>query len=410
MNPWLLLILSCLVIAFLVEVIVDILNLRHLSTTVPQEFTDVIDTAQYKRSQEYLKDNTYLQFVSSAINVAAIIAFIIFGGFEMVDAIARSFLLPSWMTGLIFAGLIVAAFWMLQLPFSLFHTFVIEERYGFNRTTGLTFFLDLCKGILLTVVIGGAVFVGIVWFFESFGDNAWWLCWLALALLQLFLTAIAPVVILPLFNRFTPLEEGALSNAIEEYARSQGLELQGIFVMDGSRRSAKTNAFFTGWGRWKRIVLFDTLIEKHSVDEIIAVLAHEVGHRKKRHVIKMIQLSILSMGIKLYVLSLLINNRLLFDAFGMTHLSVYASLFFFAILYFPVDMVLSVGINALFRRYEFQADLFAATTSQPQSMINVLKKLAVENLSNLTPHPWKVIVEDSHPPVVERIRAIRARP
>jgi STE24 endopeptidase len=267
--------------------------------------------------------------------------------------------------------------------------------------------LDILKSWGLAAVIGGILFSAVLWFFKEAGPWAWAYCWIAVTLFQIFLLFVAPVVIMPIFNKFTSLEDGELKAAIEAYAKSQGFKLKGVFTMDGSKRSTKSNAFFTGFGRFRRIVLFDSLIEKQTTEELVSVLAHEMGHYKKKHILKSIVISILTTGLMFYILSIFINNRELFAAFQMQHTSIYASLFFFGFLYTPIDMILSVFGNILSRRHEYEADDYAITTYQkPQSMITALKKLSVDNLSNLTPHPLKVFLSYSHPPVLERIRAI----
>jgi STE24 endopeptidase len=227
-------------------------------------------------------------------------------------------------------------------------------------------------------------------------------------LFQIVLLFLAPVIIFPLFNKFYPLEDGELKTAIEDYARSQHFKMRGIFKMDASKRSTKSNAFFAGFGRFRRIVLFDTLIDRHTVDELVSVLAHEMGHYKRKHILKSILISVMTTGLVFFVLSLFINNKGLFSAFKMQHTSIYASLFFFAFLYSPINLAISIFSNILSRRHEYEADAYAVSTyRKPESMISALKKLTVDNLSNLTPHPLKVFLSYRHPPVLERIRAIR---
>jgi len=299
---------------------------------------------------------------------------------------------------------------LLAVPFSWYDTFVIEERYGFNKTTPRTFVLDLIKGLALSAAIGAPVFALILWFFGVMGPLAWLLCWGAVVMVQMFLIFVAPYVIMPLFNKFTPLEDGELRQAIENYAHEQKFKIKGIYQMDGSRRSAKSNAYFTGFGRSRRIVLYDTLIKKHTVAELLAVVAHEMGHYKKRHIIRAMLRSVATTGVTFYLLSLFINNRGLFDAFGMEHVSVYASLVFFGFLYTPIGMVISSIEHAISRRHEFEADAYASdTTGETEAMITALKKLSVDNLSNLTPHPLKIFLDYSHPPVLQRIAALRER-
>jgi STE24 endopeptidase len=336
------------------------------------------------------------------------VVFILLGGFNVIDKFVRGLGFGYIATGLIFAGIIVYAGSLINIPFSAYDTFKIEEKYGFNRTTVKTFILDIVKSWVLTAIIGSIVFTVILWFFKLAGDFAWLYCWIAVTVFQLFLVFIAPVVILPLFNKYVPLEDGELKGEIQEFALKNDFALKGIFKMDGSKRTTKANAFFTGFGKYRRIALFDTLIEKHSVPELVSVLAHEIGHYKKKHIVKSIILSILSTGVMLYMLSLFINNRGLFDAFKMEHTSIYASLFFFSFLYAPINMVISMFGKWLSRKNEYEADRFAVEKyRKPDDFITALKKLTVSNLSNLTPHKYKVFLDYSHPPVLERIKTIR---
>jgi len=405
---FLLIILTILIGEYLLNLIVDTKNVRYLKTDLPEEFSGYYDREKYRKSQEYLKENTRFGLITDSIATPVTIAFILLGGFNLVDQFARSFHLGTIPTGLIFAGVLMLGSQIVAIPFSIYSTFVIEEKYGFNKTTPRTFVLDILKAWVLTAVIGGILFSAVLWFFKEAGPWAWAYCWIAVTLFQIFLLFVAPVVIMPIFNKFTPLEDGELRAAIEEYAKKQDFKLKGVFTMDGSRRSTKSNAFFTGFGRFRRIVLFDTLIEKQTADELVSVLAHEMGHYKKKHILKSIVISILTTGLMFYILSIFMNNRELFAAFRMQHISIYASLFFFGFLYAPIEIVLSIFGNILSRRHEYEADGYAvATYRKPQSMITALKKLSVDNLSNLTPHPLKVFLTYSHPPVLERIRAIR---
>jgi STE24 endopeptidase len=379
-----------------------------VKTDLPHEFEGYYEGEKYKKSQEYLKENTRFGIISDTITTPIIIIFILVGGFNAVDRFARSLELGPIPTGLIFAGVLMLAYHIFHIPFSIYGTFVIEEKFGFNKTTVKTFILDILKTWALVIVIGAILLSVVLWFFEKAGGGAWLYCWIAITLFQIFLMFIAPVTIMPLFNKYTPLEDGELKRAIEEYAGAQGFKMKGIFTMDGSKRSTKSNAFFTGFGRFRRIVLFDTLIEKHSVVELVSVLAHEMGHYKKKHILKSIIISILTAGLMFYILSLFINNRELFAAFKMEETSIYASLFFFGFLYTPIEMILSLFGNMLSRRHEYDADAYAVKTyREPEAMITALKKLNVENLSNLTPHPVKVFLSYSHPPILQRIKAIR---
>ena len=408
MNIYLIIILIIIVGDYLLDYIVETLNVKHVKTELPKEFEGYYDAEKYKKSQNYLKETTRFGIITDTITTPITLAFILIGGFNYVDQIARGFQLATIPTGLIFAGILMLASQILSIPFSVYSTFVIEEKYGFNRTTVKTFILDILKSLLLIVLIGGVVFSIILWFFGKAGDLAWLYCWVVVVLIQLVLTFIAPVVIMPLFNKFFPLEDGDLKTAIENYAKSQQFKLKGVFTMDASKRSTKSNAFFTGFGRFRRIVLFDTLIKKHTVDELVSVLAHEMGHYKKKHIFKSILISIITTGLTFFILSLFINNPGLFSAFKMEHTSIYASLFFFAFLYTPISMVISIFSKILSRKHEYEADSYAVTTyGKPESMISALKKLTVDNLSNLTPHPLNVFLNYSHPPVLERIQSMR---
>ena len=272
MNAYLVAILAILFGRYLLELIADVLNVHHLSETVLPEFEHHYDTAKYAQSQRYLRDNTRFGIAVDTVETLATVVFVLVGGFNVVDRIARSFGLGTILTGVVFAGILMAASGLLNLPFSVYDTFVLEEKYGFNRTTPRTFALDIVKTLLLAVVIGAPVFSLILWFFEKAGDFAWIYCWGATVFLQLILLFLAPYVIMPLFNKFIPLDEGVLRTAVERYAKSQSFKMKGVFKMDGSKRSSKTNAFFTGFGGSRRIVLFDTLIARHTVEELVAII------------------------------------------------------------------------------------------------------------------------------------------
>ena len=408
MNIYLVIILFIVVGNYLLDIVVETLNVRHAKTDLPEEYEGYYNTEEYKKAQNYLKENKWFEIIISTITTPLTVAFILIGGFNLVDQIARSFQFGPIVTGLVFAGILMLASQIISIPFSAYSTFVIEEKYGFNRTTVRTFVLDILKSWLLAAIIGGTVFSIVLWFFGKAGNQAWVYCWIVVVLFQIVLTFFAPVVMLPLFNKFYPLGDSELKTAIENYARSQNFKMKGVFKMDASKRSTKTNAFFTGLGKFRRIVLFDTLIEKHSVDEIVSILAHEMGHYKKKHIFKSILMSIMTTGLMFFLISFFINNEGLFSAFKMQNTSIYASLIFFAFFYVPINMVISIFSKMLSRKREYEADAYAiGTYRKPESMISALKKLTVDNLSNLTPHPLKVFLSYSHPPVLERIRAIQ---
>ncbi|MGD2272774.1 MAG: M48 family metallopeptidase [Desulfobacterales bacterium] len=409
MNVIGLIILIAIFFDLAVNALADFFNLKMLRKDLPESFRDTYDPQRYRRSQEYLRVNTRFGWVTSALNIALILIFWFGKGFPMSDQWVRSLNQGPVVTGLLYIGILMFVMTILSLPFSIYATFVIEERFGFNKTTWPTFIKDKLKGLILAVVLGGPLLAAVLAFFIYAGPNAWWICWLAVTCYTLVVQFIAPTWIMPLFNKFTPLEEGHLREAILSYARSIKFPLENIFVMDGSRRSSKSNAFFTGFGRHKRIVLFDTLIARHSVSELVAVLAHEMGHFKKKHVLAMIVMGVLQTGIMFFLLSVFISYQGLFDAFYMDRPSVYAGLIFFALLFSPLNFFVGLFVQMLSRRNEFQADRFSVETAKDgSSMVSALKKLSAHNLSNLHPHPFYVFLNYSHPPVLERIKAIKA--
>ena len=408
LNFYLVCILAILLLGALLELIAGLLELRSLHPELPAEFTGVYDRDRYARAQEYTRATTRLALVRRTVGLVLTVTFLLLGGFNLVDALARGLGLTPVPTGLVFTGLLALLSGAVQLPFSVYATFGIEERFGLNTTTPLTFLLDTLKGMLLAVVLGGPLLAGVFLLFEAGGPSAWILCWLAVSAFLLVVQFLAPVVLLPLFNRFTPLAEGELRTAITRYVAAERFAVGGIFTMDGSRRSTRANAFFTGFGRFRRIVFFDTLLERLTTAEIVAVLAHEIGHWRLKHIPVMVGLSVLQTGLLFFLLSRFLDNPGLFAAFGMEHLSVYGSVVFFGFLYTPIATLLAVGVNGLSRRHEYQADRFAVHTGAgAEALISGLKKLSVSNLANLTPHPVNVLLSHSHPPVLERIAALR---
>jgi STE24 endopeptidase len=407
MNAYLIFILALLVFNWLLSLIVETLNVRNVSTEIPAEFQGIYDAEKYAKSQRYLRDNTRFGQIQAAIMLPLTIAFILLGGFRWVNGVALAASGHMIVQGLVFGGILIVLSQLVGIPFSIYDTFVLEERYGFNKTTPKTFVIDILKGLLLTVLLGAPIFALILWIFDAV-SFAWLWAWGALAVIGLFIQFIAPVVILPLFNKFTPLENGELRSKIEAFAAGQKFKLSGVFKIDGSKRSTKSNAYFTGFGKTKRIALFDTLIEKHTVGELVAVLAHEIGHCKRGHIKKGMVISLASSLLMFFILSLFISKQGLYAAFGIEGTPLYAGFIFFGFLYAPISMVLGIAGSILSRKHEFEADAFAAeTTKEPTALIDALKKLSVDNLSNLTPHPLKVFLQYSHPPVLERIKALR---
>lgn len=407
MNLIALIILITLIASTALHIFADILNLKVLRNEVPEPFQDVYDADRYRQSQEYLRVNTRFEWITTGFDLLVFLAFWFGKGFPLLDEWVRSLNQGPVVTGLMYIGILTLAKAVLDLPFSIYDTFVIEERFGFNKTTWKTFITDLLKGLMLSILLGAPLLGGILAFFEYAGSNAWWYCWIVAILFMLGIQFIAPTWIMPLFNKFEPLEDGDLRQAILAYAQSVNFSLKNVFVIDGSRRSGKSNAFFTGFGKNKRIALFDTLIAQHTVSELVAVLAHEIGHYKKKHILQGMVIGFLHMGIMFFLLSLFISYQGLFDAFYMEQKSVYAGLIFFGMLYSPIEFFLGLFMQMRSRKNEYEADRFAAeTTKDGTSLANALKKLSANNLSNLIPHPLYVFLNYSHPPVLERIKCL----
>lgn len=406
-NPVAAVILIALFADLVLHTAADILNLKQMSTRVPEPFSGYYDADKYRASQQYLRTNTRFKWVVSGVQSAVFLVFWFGHGFAMLDEWVRSIVEMPVLRGLIYVGVLFGLKAAISLPFSVYNTFVIEEKFGFNRSTVGVFVSDTLKKMLLGVVVGGVLLLAVLLFFRYAGPNAWWYCWIAVSVFIIVMQYIVPTWIMPWFNRFEPLSPGELKSAIMEYAEKINFSLQNIYVMDGSKRSSKSNAFFTGFGRHRRIVLFDTLIENHTVRELLAVLAHEMGHYKKKHIIWMMAAGIAQTGILLYLLSLFISSPMLFDAFFMDHVSVYAGLVFFGILYAPIDFFMGIAFQMASRKNEYAADRFAVeTTGDGPALATALKKLATHNLSNLTPHWLYVFLNYSHPPVLDRLSAI----
>ena len=408
MNLYGLIILSTLLLDYGLNLLADVLNLRALRHELPAEFAGVYEAETYRKSQAYTRVKTRFGILTSTCMLAMTLIFWFTGGFQVLDTLVRSFNIgPIW-TGLGYIGLLLLGKTVLSLPFSLYSTFVIEARFGFNKTTFATFIMDGLKGLLLAIAIGAPFLAGILAFFTYAGAHAWLYCWGATTLFTLVLQWLAPTWIMPLFNTFTPLANAELRQAIFAYARAARFPVDEVFVIDGSRRSSKSNAFFTGFGKHKRIALFDTLVAQHTLPELVAVLAHEIGHYKKKHIVQNMVLSIAHTGVMFWLLSLFLSHAGLFQAFYVTQPAVYTGLIFFGLLYTPVELLLSVLMHIISRQHEYAADRFAIdTVDTPAALTEALKKLSAHNLSNLTPHPFYVFLHYSHPPMLERVRAIQ---
>jgi STE24 endopeptidase len=408
-NTVFILIIVILLFGYALERILDTLNLKHTIPELPGELANVYDPEEYRRSQLYKQDNTRFSFITSTLSVLVLLLVFFLGGFgwleQQLSGITSSYILFV----LIFFGIIALAGDILSTPFALYETFVIEERYGFNRTDLKTFFLDKLKGWLLALVIGGGLLALVTWIYLLTGQWFWLLALGAVTLFSVFMTMFYSNLIVPLFNKQIPLEEGSLRRKIESFAESVDFRLKNIYVMNGSKRSSKANAYFTGLGPKKRIVLFDTLINDLDEEEIVAVLAHEVGHYKKKHTTTGLVLSVIQTGITLYLFSLFVGEQSFAVALGGEQASFHLGLIAFGVLYAPISTLIGIGTNLYSRHIEYQADRFAGQNHQEAPLISALKKLSRNNLSNLTPHPAYVFVHYSHPPLLKRIRALRDR-
>ena len=406
MNPTAVffILISILVLSFIIDKVLDALNAKHFKDKVPTALADVYDATEYKKSQDYKKANEQFANSTRTFSFALTLVFFFADGFKYVDDFARGFTDNSILVALIFFGIIMLGSDVLTTPFSYYQTFVIEEKFGFNTATKKLFWLDKLKGWLITIFIGGIVLAIIIWFYQQTGKNFWIYAWILVTAFSLFMNLFYAKLIVPLFNKQTPLENGELKTAIEKYASSVGFKLNNIFVIDGSKRSTKANAYFSGFGSQKRITLFDTLINDLETDEIVAVLAHEVGHYKRKHILFNLASSILLTGFTLFMLSLFINDSIFSEALGIATPSFHIGLIAFGILYSPISEITGLFMNYISRQFEYQADNFAKETFASKPLITSLKKLSRNSLSNLTPHPAYVFMHYSHPTLLERIK------
>ena len=400
-------IIAILVISFLIDQALDFLNAKHFNDPLPVELQDVFDEEEYKKSQRYKKERYKFGILTSAISLIATLLFFFLDGFAFVDGLARSESSNEIIIALVFFGIIMIASDILSTPFSYYSTFVIEEKYGFNKTTKKTFFLDKLKGWLMGAVIGGIILGAIIWFYQSTGKNFWLYAWGIITVFTIFVNLFYAKLIVPLFNKQSPLEDGSLRSKIEEYASKVGFTLDKIFVIDGSKRSTKANAYFSGFGSEKRVTLYDTLIKDLDEEEIVAVLAHEIGHYKRNHIIINLFAAILTTGFTLWLLSLFIGNPVLSEALHVSKPSFHIGLIAFGVLYSPISGVTSLLMNYLSRKFEYQADNFAKETFAALPLISGLKKLSKNSLSNLTPHPLYVFAHYSHPTLLQRFRNLK---
>jgi STE24 endopeptidase len=397
-------IIGILIVDFVIDKYIDHLNAKHFNDEIPDELEDVYNREEYNKSQAYKKENYRFSLVTSSFTMLLTLCFFIFKGFAWVDEFARSFSSNEISVALIFFGVIMIGSDILNTPFSYYHTFVIEEKFGFNKTSKKLFLVDKIKGWLLSAIIGGGILAIIIWFYDKTGDLFWIYTWLFIGVFTIFMTMFYSSLIVPLFNKQTPLEEGPLKESIYAFSKKAGFTLNNIYVIDGSKRSTKANAYFSGFGAKKRIVLYDTLINDLSTNEIVAVLAHEIGHYKKKHVMVNMFVSLLLTGITLFVFSLLIDNAVLSEALSVKMPSFHIGLITFGILYSPISELTGILMNYISRRFEYQADNYAKIKHNAEDLVSSLKKLSRNSLSNLTPHKANVFIHYSHPTLLQRVR------
>jgi len=405
MNPKIIfyILISILIIKFILDTIIDAINAKHFNDKIPAELNGIYNEEEYLKSQAYKKENYKFSMFTSFFSITTTLLFFFMDGFAFVDQIAKSITTNTILIPLVFFGIIMFANDILHLPFSYYKTFVIEEKFGFNKTTKKTFVLDKLKGWLMLVIFGGGLLALITWFYQLTTNSFWLYAWALITLFSIFMNLFYSKLIVPLFNKQTPLEDGELKNEIENFAKKIGFKINNIFVIDGSKRSTKANAYFSGFGSQKRITLFDTLINNLETEEIVAVLAHEVGHYKKKHILYNLLASIILTGATFYILSLLVGNTSLSQALGVQTASFHIGLIAFGILYSPISEITSLLMNILSRKFEYQADDFAKYNFSANPLITALKKLSKNSLSNLTPASIYVKIHYSHPTLLQRI-------
>lgn len=395
--------IGILLIEFIWDSYLNHKNAKWYNKPIPKELEGIFDKKEYLKSQEYIKINYRFSALSSIFSLVIMLLFFFLEGFAWVDYWVRTYTENSILVSLLFIGVLMIGNDLLSTPLSYYHTFVIEEKFGFNKSTKKLFWFDKLKGLILTLLIGGGLLFAIIWFYEKTGRNFWIYTWGLVAVFSVFINLFYSSLIVPFFNKQSPLEDGELKDAIHKFAKKVGFKLHNIFVIDGSKRSTKANAYFSGFGPKKRIVLYDTLINDLEIDEIVGVLAHEIGHYKKKHTLYNLFLSLLTTGLTLFILSLFIDSPLLAKALSVTNSSFHIGLIAFGILYSPISEITGLLMNILSRKFEYQADNYAKTKYNGKPLISALKKLSKNSLSNLTPHPLYVFMHYSHPTLLQRI-------
>ena len=380
---------------------------KCMSEQIPTQLEGIYDKDEYKKQQAYQRENSRFGLLSGSFSFGVILLILIFHGFGWFDSVVREYLDNTILISLVFLGILFLANQIISLPFSYYDTFIIEKKYGFNKSTPSIFWTDQLKGLLLTLILGGVILTALIWFYDKLGDYAWLCAWGVVTAFSLFMTLFYSNVIVPLFNKQTPLENGELRDAIEDFSHKAGFDVTNIYVMDASKRSTKANAYFTGLGRKKRIVLFDTLINDLSTEEIVAVLAHEIGHYKKKHTLQHLIVSVLYTGAMLFVLSFFLKSKSLALALGSDVPSFQMGIIAFSILFTPLSLLLGVIMNISSRKNEYEADAYAAQYGLSKALVSGLKKLSVKSLSNLNPDPLNVFFYYSHPTLLQRIEKLK---
>lgn len=400
-------ILAILIANFLFDKWLDYKNAQHFSDEIPSELNDVYDEEQYVKSQEYKKHTYKFSTIISILSFITILLFLLVDGFAFVDFVSRQLSSNEVIVSLLFFGILSLSSTIVSLPISYYKTFVIEEKFGFNKTTKKLFFIDKLKGLLLSMLIGGLILWLIILFYNYFGSNFWLYALALITVFSVFMNMFYSTLIVPLFNKQSPLEEGELKQSLENFVKKAGFKLDKLFVIDGSKRSTRANAYFAGFGPKKRVVLYDTLINDLNTDEITAVLAHEIGHYKNKHIIYNFIIATILTALTLYLLSIFIDSKLLAAALGVQIPSFHIGLIAFGLLYTPISEITGLINNLISRKFEYQADNYAAGFGYGKALISGLKKLSKNNLSNLTPHPLYVFYHYSHPTLLQRYQNLQ---
>jgi STE24 endopeptidase len=408
MEPMLIkiLLLGVLTLSFLLGKILGYLNIQRPVPEIPDTLQEYVNQDKLIKARDYQKTNYNFGLITSFFSFALTFCFIYFGFFGWLDTLLRSLVEQPILLSIIYFAILFIGSDILAIPFDYYHTFVIEEKFGFNKTTQKTYFSDKLKGYLISIVIGGGLLGLLIWLVHQMGEAFWWQFWIVSVFFMVFVNLFYTAWIIPIFNKLTPLENGELKTRIIHYAQSVGFPLDNIFVIDGSKRSSKANAFFSGFGKRKKVVLYDTLIDQHTPDELVAVLAHEIGHYKKKHIIWSMLVSMIQVGTLLFILSLFIFNENMSLALGGTTMAIHLNIIGFTMLLSPISMILGIGMNILSRKNEFEADAYAKSTYDGKPLAEALKTLSVNTLSNINPHPWYVFINYSHPPLLERLKKL----